>query len=292
MSLTHYFEKFQTIKYNGYNALDIISNAKLVERFINNQYVYYPYELDNDQRVDVIAEQYYDDPYFSWLIYYGNKVVDPYYDWNLPDDDFNRFIVSKYGSVEYAQKKVIFYRTNWYNDDRQISPSLFNNTISASEQKYWEKKYNEEVGVLLYYYRKPFDVMMNTNKIITLNTTNVGTFSAGDLVDIRRNSQDVGTAEVLVSNTSTVTIKNIYLTAGDITTGDIIRHDSNTSIYATVSSTFSTVINIPDSEAAYWEPVTYYDYENEKNTEKRTIKLVDNKLSLIVSDALTDAMSE
>lgn len=292
MALTRYFEKFPTINYDGYSALDIISNAKLVERFINNPYVYYPYELNSHQRADVLAEQYYDDPYFSWLIYYGNKVIDPYYDWSLPDDDFNEFIVSKYGSVEEAQKRVIFYRTNWYNDDRQISASIFNNTINSSEQKYWERKYNEEVGVLLYYYRKPMDVMMNTNKIITLSTTNQGTFNTGDLVDIRRNSVDVGTAEVLMSNASSVTIKNINLTDGDIVADDVIRHDSNTSITATVVTTLSTVVNIPDSEMAYWEPVTYYDYENEKNTEKRTVNLVDNKLSVLVSDALTDALTD
>lgn len=292
MALTRYFEKFPTINYDGYSALDIISNAKLVERFINNPYVYYPYELNSHQRADVLAEQYYDDPYFSWLIYYGNKVIDPYYDWSLPDDDFNEFIVSKYGSVEESQKRVIFYRTNWYNDDRQISASIFNNTINSSEQKYWERKYNEEVGVLLYYYRKPMDVMMNTNKIITLSTTNQGTFNTGDLVDIRRNSVDVGTAEVLMSNASSVTIKNINLTDGDIVADDVIRHDSNTSITATVVTTLSTVVNIPDSEMAYWEPVTYYDYENEKNTEKRTVKLVDNKLSVLVSDALTDALTD
>lgn len=292
MALTRYFEKFPTINYDGYSALDIISNAKLVERFINNPYVYYPYELNSHQRADVLAEQYYDDPYFSWLIYYGNKVIDPYYDWSLPDDDFNEFIVSKYGSVEESQKRVIFYRTNWYNDDRQISASIFNNTINSSEQKYWERKYNEDVGVLLYYYRKPMDIMMNTNKIITLSTTNQGTFNTGDLVDIRRNSVDIGTAEVLMSDTSSVTIKNIYLTVGDITVDDVVRHDSDTSITATVVSTISTVVNIPDSEMAYWEPVTYYDYENEKNTERRTVKLVDNKLSMLVSDALTDALND
>lgn len=288
--MNNYFEKFPLITYNGYGAVDIITNAKLVERFVNNPYVYYPYELSNDQRADVIADQYYDDSYFSWLVYYGNQVVDPYYDWNLPDDDFNVFVASKYGSVEYAQKKIAFYRTNWYNDDTQISPSLFNNTIAASAQKYWEQKYNEDVGVLLYYYRKPLDIMMNTNKIITLMTTNVGDFASGDLVDIRRASQDVGTAEVLTSNTSSVTIKNVYLTSGDIVAGDIIRHDSNTSIYSTVSSTLSTITNIPDSEMTYWEPISYYDVENEKNTNKRTIKLVDNRFALTVSEALSDAL--
>jgi hypothetical protein len=225
------------------------------------------------------------------MIYYGNKIVDPYHDWHLPYDDFNTFIAGKYGSVENSQKRVIFYRTNWYNDDRQISASLFENTISGVEKKYWEKKFNEDVGALLYYYRKPLDIMMNTNKIITFETTNTGSLSPGDLVDVRRNSQDIGTAEVLNSNTSSVTIKNVYLTQGNIVAGDIIRSDGNTSVTASVLSTLNTMVNIPDSEMAYWEPVTYYDYENEKNTSKKTIKLIDNKLTLIVSEALSDAMS-
>jgi hypothetical protein len=291
MSTTHYFEKFPVITYNKYQALDIVSNAKLVERFINNPYVYYPYQLSEYQRADVIASQYYDDPYYTWLIYYGNKVVDPYYDWHLADDDFNNFLIGKYGSVENAQKRVIFYRTNWYSDDRQISSSIFENTISSAEKKYWEKKFNEEIGVLLYYYRKPLDIQMNTNKIIVLETSNTGSFVVGDLVDVRRSSQDIGTAEVLGSNTTTVTIKNIYLTQGNIVAGDILRHDSNTSITATVTSTLRTTVNIPDAEMAYWEPVTYYDYENEQNTMKKNIKLVDNQLTLLVSEALSDAMS-
>lgn len=292
MTVTRYFEKFPTFTYNNYTAVDIISNSKLVERFINNPYTYYPYELTDGQRADVLSHQYYDDPYFSWLVYFGNKVVDPYYDWNLTNDDFNEFIALKYGSVELAQKKIAFYRTNWYNDDRQISPSIFEGTVNPWEKKYWEKKFNEDVGVLLYYYRKPMDVTMNTNMILTFETQNTGTFTIGDLVDIRRNSQNVGTAEVMSTNTNSVSIKNIYLTQGDMVAGDIIRHDSNTSISATVVSQISSFVNIPAQEMSYWEPVTYYDIEDEKNAEKRIVKLVDNRLALTVDEALSDAMSQ
>lgn len=292
MSVTRYFEKFPKIIYNGYSSLDLVSNARLVERFINNPYAYYPYELNGGQRPDVLAEQYYDEPYFSWLIYYGNKVVDPYHDWHLENDDFNNFIAAKYGSVELAQKKIAFYRTNWYNDDRQISPSIFEGTIASYEKKYWEKKFNEDVGVLLYYFRKPLDVTMNTNKIFTFSTNNVGSLAIGDLVDVRRNSQNVGTAEVISSNTTSVSIKNIYLTQGNIVAADILRKDGNTSVYATVVSQTNSVVNIPDSENVYWEPVSYFDYEDELNASKRTIKLVDNRLSMMVDEALTDAMNE
>lgn len=292
MPTTYYFEKFPLITYNSYSAVNIVSSAKLVERFINNPYVYYPYELSREQRPDVLSYQYYDDPYFSWLIYYGNKVVDPYHDWVLSDDDFNTFLAQKYGSVEMAQKRVAFYRTNWYSDSRQLPPSVFDNNILPNEKKYWEKKFNEDVGVILYYYRKPLDVTVNTNKIVTLSTSNTGSFSVGDLVDIRRNSQNIGTAEVLTSNTSSVTIKNVYLTDGDMVNGDIIRSDANTLITATITETLNSFVNIPASEMAYWEPVTYYDYETEINASKRTIKLIDNKISLNVSEALSDAMSE
>lgn len=292
MPTTHYFEKFPIINYNNYNAVDIISNAKLVDRFLNNPYVYYPYELSNDQRPDVLSSQYYDDPYYSWLIYYGNKIVDPYHDWNLPDDDFLNYIRGKYGSVEIAQKKVAFYRTNWYSDDRQITPSVFDNTILPSQKKYWERKFNEDVGILLYYYRKPYDITVNTNRIVKYTTVNIGTFTSGDLVDIRRNSQNIGTAEILNVTNNTVTFKNLYLVEGDLQVGDILRHDTNTSITATLVSHINTRINIPIDEFSYWEPVSYFDYENELNTSKKTIKLIDNRLSLTLSEALSDAMSE
>lgn len=291
MATTHYFEKFPIISYSNFNAVDIVSNAKLVEKFISSPYTYYPYELTSDERVDVISEQYYDDSYYSWIVYYGNKLVDPYYDWYLPNDDFDRFIISKYGSVENATKRVAFYRTNWYSDNRQLSPSMFENTISTVEKKYWDRKYNEEVGVLLYYQRKPVDIMVNTNRIVTFETVNTGVLNPGDLVDIRRVATNVGTAEVVISDSNSVTVKNVYLDQGDIVAGDVIRSDADTNIFSTVVAQTRISINIPASEMAYWEPVNYYDYENEKNTSKKTIKLIDNRLTMDISEALSDAMS-
>ena len=291
MSTTHYFEKFKQFTYNKTNAIDLVTSGKLVERFVNSPYVYYPYTLNYAERAEVLAHQYYDDSYYVWLIYYANKVVDPYYDWYQSNEVFLSSIVAKYGSVEYAQKKVAFYRTNWYSDERQLSTSTFL-TLPAQEQKYWEKKFNEEVGVLLYYYRKPQDITVNTNQIVTLEVTSVGSFSVGDLVDVRRNSADVGTAEVLSFSVDRLILKNIYLTDGIIVPGDTIRHDSNTSITASVVSTIGTFKNIPDAEMAYWEAVTYFEYENEKNSEKQTVKLIDNRIALPVSEALTDAMRE
>lgn len=290
MPTTHYFEKFPRIIYENYSAVDIVSNARLVERFINSPYVYYPYEVSSDQRPDVLSDQYYDDSYFSWLIYYGNQIVDPYYGWYLADDDFNRFIVSKYGSIENAQKRVAFYRTNWYSDSRQLSTSMFENTIGSHEKKYWDRKYNEEVGILLYYYRKPMDIMVNTNRIVTYETTNVGQFNTGDLVDIRRGANNVGTAEVVIADSTSVTVRHVYLDQGDVVAGDVLRKDNNVEVYSTVSRQLRITINIPASEMTYWEPVSYYDYETEQNISKKTIKLIDNKLSLTISEAFSDAM--
>lgn len=285
-----YFEKFPKIKYNGYSALNLMASAKLVNRFTTNPFVYYPYELNNNPSPDVLSHQYYDDPYYTWLIYMANQVIDPYYDWYVSNYYFLKNIEAKYGSVEYSQKKIKFYRTNWYADDRQIPPSVFENSFPAAEMKYWEKKYNEDVGVLLYYYRKPMDIMTNTNKVIQLETSDASLFASGDLVDVVRNSQNVGTAEVVVADSVSLTIKNIYLTSGDILPDDIIRHDSNSAISATVVTTTLVSTNIPDAEMTYWEPVTYFDYEDEINNSKKTIKLIDNKLSNDLSKAFTDVM--
>lgn len=292
MTTSTYFSKFPTILYSNTVALDIISNAQLVERFVNNPYVYYPYELSSDQRADVLAHQYYDDSYFSWLIYYGNKIVDPYHDWYLPDDDFRNSLTIKYGSVENAIKRIAFYRTNWYNDSRQIPQSIFENTFSAADKKYWDTKFNEEIGIVLYYERKKQDVMVNTNRISTYETTNTGELKSGDLIDVIRNTAKIGTAEVIAVTSTSVTIKNVYLIDGDIVPGDGLYSDTNTNNYAVVSSLITNRINIPASEMVYWEAVTYYDYENEKNSAKRTVKLIDNKLAFPVSEALSDAMSE
>lgn len=302
-----YFQNFPDIKYLGYNCKNITASAKLVDKYVNAPYVYYRFDIDNDQRADQVAHSYYEDSYYSWLVYYSNKITDPYYDWYLSETDFARFVAAKYGSVETAQKKILFFRTNWYNDDREIAPSVYEEwfgSYKAPYSNYWNPKFDADNGNIISYVRKINDSTVLTNKTMKLtvsnNTTqsNTSKFSVGDLVDIKNGITQTATAEVSRANTSVLYIEKIL---GSVANGFTIASDSNSSLYCTVSSQSNsyvaganswTVTNIADDEYVYWEPVYAYDYEVEQNTVKRTVNLVDNSIAFDVYDKLVEELKD
>jgi hypothetical protein len=119
-------------------------------------------------------------------------------------------------------------------------------------------------------------------------------FSSEELVDLKTtlNGATIGTAEVMSSNQTTTFLKNVI---GDIANGVFVVSDTDPTMHCQItdfSSSYNanasswTLTNILPEEYVYWRPYTLFDYENEKNTAKRSIKLVDNKIADAVADQL------
>ena len=72
--------------------------------------IYYDYIVKDSDRPDLIAYKYYDDETLDWLIYLVNDIIDPYYDWPLQQDAFEKYMKTLYGSVSVAQATVFEYR--------------------------------------------------------------------------------------------------------------------------------------------------------------------------------------
>ena len=108
---------------------------------LKNPYLFYPYEITAEERPDQFSNRYYDDQYKSWILYLSNGMVDPYYEWHLPDSDFDAVLQKKYGVEIYLlQEKVAFYRTNWAETaDDSIDVATYdnyNNNIKKTTIKY------------------------------------------------------------------------------------------------------------------------------------------------------------
>ena len=112
-----YFDKFPTISYGNNNVVDITRRVALLEKISTDPFAFYPYDITSNERADQLSHRYYEDPYKSWILYLGNKIVDPYYEWYLSDDEFQEYIVNKYGSYVNAADKIKYYRNNWVNTE-------------------------------------------------------------------------------------------------------------------------------------------------------------------------------
>lgn len=115
-----YFENFPKVKYRlsvntgtGYlNVTNIMVRTGLRKDILNSSRVYYDYIVPEHMNQETIANEYYGDSNRHWIVMYSNNVVDPFYDWILTPNDFEEYIISKYGSMEIAKTTIKeYYKT-------------------------------------------------------------------------------------------------------------------------------------------------------------------------------------
>jgi hypothetical protein len=101
-----YFANFPIINYANNAVRNIFAKVKFDKKMEEYTNSYYPYQLEEGERPDVISHAYYDDAFNDWLVYYANKVVDPYFDYYIDQRNFNAYIDAKYGSMSNAQSQI------------------------------------------------------------------------------------------------------------------------------------------------------------------------------------------
>lgn len=273
----NYFNKFPLINYNGHMAVNLLTRAQLSPQTRSQRTIYYPYTIKDYDRVDNLSENYYDSPDYSWLIWMTNDIVDPYYDYPLSDDDFDAYVTDKYGSIADAYRKIKYYRTKWANEEA-ITPISTYNGLDPAFKKYYDPVVNTEYNIMGYK-RKRNDVTVNTNKVIQIEITGPisGEFIKGE--EIYKQGDTTTYAEcvhpvdypVPEDRSPVVGLKHIV---GTFEVDDqIVGKTSGATAY--IANLFVITETLASTEAAYWEPVSCYDYENELNQKKKQIKLLD-----------------
>jgi Ca2+-binding RTX toxin-like protein len=285
--MENYFNKFPSMIYNDKECVDITKRVSFGKNQFRKTNMFYTYDIQNNFRADQVAEYYYRDPTYDWLIMLQNGIIDPYYGWHLSEQDFDSFIIEKYGSYETSIKKIKYYQLNWVDGDEEITTSFYENNLPYEHRKYYVPVYGVNTKITSYERRKE-DWIINTNKIIKLNVnnyTNGNSFTVGELVDIKSNLNNQtanGTGEVLASNSSAVIIKNI----NGYTTNNyyVVGETSNTS--AIFSSANTMIENISNSEFIFWTSITCFEYEKQKNERNKSIRLIDANYSLQLAEDL------
>jgi len=271
-----YFTKFPTITYANNNMRDLSRRVVLANNLAQIPTAFYPYDLTDEMRSDVVAHTYYNDSDADWLIYIINGIVDPYYGWYLNETEFNRFIIQKYGDLTLPQQKIAYWVTNWTETDINVTTTFYER-LASIQQKYWIPVWGPKASIIAYK-RRPEDWMMNVNKILHVEVANTSVFSVGDLVQsIDVGNNIIGTGEVLgvESNNSILQIGNVLDHWEDNNAVSVQVRNDETTITAITDTIVEAVVNITVLETDYWTPIYYYDMERELNESRKTIMLLD-----------------
>ena len=115
--MSEYFSNLPLLTYDldrkkpstQYLAIDIFRRNVIREKVLTNIITYYPYQIQEGERPDSLAELYYGSVDFMWLILYANDIFDVYYDWPFFGKQLENFIKQKYGSILSASTTVHHY---------------------------------------------------------------------------------------------------------------------------------------------------------------------------------------
>lgn len=263
-----YFDKFPLVNYNGSLARNVIARVDFTEATKKDIYAQFDYEIEEGfSRPDLLSSNYYESPWYDWLIYMQNSIVDPYHDFYKSNEDFNAWIIAKYGSLESAAAKILFYRNDWASDDSEISPIVYDE-LPANIKKY----YKPQVSItnqILGYKRLQEDWIRSTNRIIELTVTPevVANFVVGDVIE-QSSSSSKGTVATIDTENNKIMLQHI---TGEFAVSNAIL-DIN---YGPMDENDNYIWQIiPPDEAAFWAPVNAYEYEEEKNALKKHITMI------------------
>ena len=200
-----YFDKFPQIQYSNTASIDITRRVTITDIAYFNPYIFYTYDISENERPDQFSYRYYDDQFKTWLVYLSNKIVDPYYEWYLSDDEFNSFLTTKYGSVVESQQKIDYYRNDWTNSDPLETNGY--EALAFSLKKYWHPVY-DDFGNILEYKRVPKDWKITTNKIVSYEVSNTN-FVENEICDIVFTASNTGSGQVISSSNTRVYLKHL-----------------------------------------------------------------------------------
>lgn len=259
-----YFDRFPLVDYDGTPVKNILSKVDFTDETKRDIYSNFDYVVQEGlDRPDVLSYTYYNSSMYDWLIYLSNQIVDPYHDIFRNQEDFYNHITKKYGTLASARNTIMYYRNNWAEDDRVISPTLYESLVTDETKdmkKYWKPKLNN-LGTVSGYERVKEDWIVSTNKILEITLISTPDFVSGDILY----QQSTGAYATVVNVDKT----NNILTVQHVREGEFAINEEEGIVGVNL-----IIQNISDEEASYWKPVSAYDFEEEQNELKRYINMI------------------
>jgi len=274
-----YFSKFPVIEYQGKIAKNILARPKVMTDLDSGKTPYYTYKVPAGKYYDQISSEYYGNHDFTWLMYLANQVVDPYYDVYLNDEDFNQFIIKKYGSIAFAQSVYAYWENSYKSDTREISFIQYD-SLPPQQKRFWTPVVTNVYTSPTAYRRKQLDEKVSTNRVVTVSSNQSSQYTINDEFI----TQDIN------GNPAGGIVKAI--SGNNITLNHVFSVIVNGNEYSELINQISAFDNIPAIEAQYWTPVTLLEMEERANLERQDIRMVDKSLTYVVEKDLKKVMNE
>lgn len=290
--MSKFFDKFPLVRFTAdrkiLNEYDTVTNIlfrigiirDVIETNIN---AYYYYIIQDEDRPEVLAEKIYGDPEAHWIILYTNNIYDPYYDWPMDQRTFEKYIITKYGSLEWAKTNIHHYEKVITREN----PSAQVTTTTRFE-------INEKILTdgILYLDTYSMDNGLGPD-FVPGEIAFVGPSLASNTFSGKVLSWANSNGYMILANTTGSVTQYQYLNGNTSSANanifDVVWPGKNMDAYSTLTDTTDfntyTVAGRTVYQTVSRDKVSYYDYEEKLNEDKRLIKIIQPQYySQIVSE--------
>lgn len=138
--MSKFFEYYKTTEYKlfdkTFNLTNITLRYKFRQNLSRNLYNFYDYTLQDGERLDQLADMYYGDSKYVWVIILANDMIDPQFEIPRPYNEFRKYVINKYGSWENAVNGTHHYERISIYKDTDTKVADLNPSIIISQDQY------------------------------------------------------------------------------------------------------------------------------------------------------------
>ena len=181
--MPNYFKYFPKLEYDIKGrrrskymlVTNILFRVQFVHGIMDNISAYYEHLIQEGETPEILAEKVYGDPEAHWIILLANDIVNPLFDWPLTYDQFDEYIVDKYGSIDNAATTIHHYEMVVQREESSSGV--------VSEFRYVVNEAN--VANSMAETTVPYDHYGNLAETAEVATTNNIEFGTGTVTEIR-----------------------------------------------------------------------------------------------------------
>ena len=118
----NYVSRLPDAKIGDYiRVKNLFKKGKLREDIFQNLAFFEKYKIVGDDRPDNVAFEVYDDASLDWIVLLSNNVLNIQSEWPLPQTDFDRFVLDKYGDYNTLYNGIHHYETEEVKNSQGVT---------------------------------------------------------------------------------------------------------------------------------------------------------------------------
>ena len=110
MSVARFFKNYPIISVEQDNVtkniIDLSRYVRSSNDILTEKYEYFDYIINGAERPDQVAYHVYGNSKYYWIILITNNIRNVWTEWPLGQNEFERYITSKYGSIATSQSQT------------------------------------------------------------------------------------------------------------------------------------------------------------------------------------------